>query len=198
MRSVAEYVATLPDVRGAAAAGRGRRRRRRATCRARLAPYVDRGVSLSSATDVMIVSPDGVVLAATDPSRVGDRADLGDSDALEGRGWTGDVEPDGERAVAAHAPVIAEGRRRCSGSWRPRRPTRRVADQVATAAPDLALYLGLGALLGLGGHLGRVAGGAPLDPRPGHRPSWPTSPTTARRCCTRSARASSASAPTAG
>jgi sensor histidine kinase regulating citrate/malate metabolism len=117
----------------------------------RMAPYVEQGVSLSSATDVMVVSLDGVVLAATDPSRVGDRADLGDSDALEGRGWTGDVEPDGERAVAHHAPIISDVDGSLLGIVAAEQTYPSVADQVATAAPDLALFLGLGALLGLGG-----------------------------------------------
>jgi two-component system CitB family sensor kinase len=150
MRSVAEYVATLPEVRGAIE--RVRTGEDPASDLPRgLAPYADRGASLSSATDVMMVSPDGVVLAATDPSRVGERADLGTSDGLEGRGWTGDVEPDGERAVAHHAPIISERDGTLLGIVAAEETYPSVPDQVATAAPDLALFLGLGALLGLGG-----------------------------------------------
>lgn len=150
MRSVAEYVATLPEVRAALqrvvdgidpAEGLPRA----------LAPYADRGASLSSATDVMIVSTDGVVIAATDPSRVGDPAALGDSDATEGRGWTGDVEPGGDRAVAAHAPILSEDDGALLGIVAAEETYPSVTDQVATAAPDLALYLGLGAVLGLAG-----------------------------------------------
>jgi two-component system, CitB family, sensor kinase len=149
MRSVAEYVATLPEVRGQLERVEDGLAPASTTPRA-LAPYVDRGVSLSSASDVMVVSLTGVVLAATEPSRVGEQADLGESDALEGRGWTGDVEPDDEQAVAAHAPVIAEdGSLLAIVAAEETYPS--VADQVATAAPDLALFLGLGALLGLGG-----------------------------------------------
>jgi two-component system, CitB family, sensor kinase len=149
MRSVAEYVATLPEVRGQLERVEDGLAPASTTPMA-LAPYVDRGVSLSSASDVMVVSLTGVVLAATEPSRVGEQADLGESDALEGRGWTGDVEPDDEQAVAAHAPVIAEdGSLLAIVAAEETYPS--VADQVATAAPDLALFLGLGALLGLGG-----------------------------------------------
>ena len=149
MRSVAEYVATLPEVRGQLERVEDGLAPASTTPKA-LAPYVDRGVSLSSASDVMVVSLTGVVLAATEPSRVGEQADLGESDALEGRGWTGDVEPDDEQAVAAHAPVIAEdGSLLAIVAAEETYPS--VADQVATAAPDLALFLGLGALLGLGG-----------------------------------------------
>ena len=150
MRSVAEYVATLPEVRGAIE--RVRTGEDPASDLPRgLAPYADRGASLSSATDVMMVSPEGVVLAATDPSRVGERADLGTSDGLEGRGWTGDVEPGDERAVAHHAPIISEEDGTLLGIVAAEETYPSVPDQVATAAPDLALFLGLGALLGLGG-----------------------------------------------
>jgi len=149
MRSVAEYVAVLPGVRGQLQSVKDGDAPA-STDAQRLAPYVERGVALSSATDVMVVSLEGIVLAATEPSRVGDRADLGDSDGLDGVGWTGDVEPDGERAVAHHAPIIAEDGS-LLGIVAAEQTYPSVADQVATAAPDLALFLGLGALLGLGG-----------------------------------------------
>jgi two-component system CitB family sensor kinase len=149
MRSVAEYVAVLPGVRGQLQSVKDGDYPE-STNPQRLAPYVERGVALSSATDVMVVSLDGIVLAATEPSRVGDRADLGDSDGLDGVGWTGDVEPDGKRAVAHHAPIIAEDGS-LLGIVAAEETYPSVAAQVATAAPDLALFLGLGALLGLGG-----------------------------------------------
>ncbi len=149
MRSVAEYLATLPDVRGQLHRVRIGRAPESGLARG-LAPYADRGVTLYGATDVMIVSSDGVVLAATDPSRVGDRADLGDSDALQGRGWTGDVEPDSERAVAGHAPILADDGT-LLGIVAVEESYPSVADQLAEAAPELALFLGLGALLGVAG-----------------------------------------------
>ncbi|KRA38144.1 hypothetical protein ASD81_05675 [Nocardioides sp. Root614] len=158
MRSVAEYLADLSPVRdpleAIAADGSGADDILRA-----LPIYAALGAQSAGASDVMVVGLDGTVLAATDPSRVGGSADLGDSDAFEGRQWTGDVETGGEKVVAAHVPVISDGD--------PDRPSPEVgvlvavvvaeaaypsvADQVATAAPDLALFLGLGALLGLVG-----------------------------------------------
>lgn len=149
MRDVAEYVAGIPAVRqqievladddpdDAARA---------------LVPYAAQGVALSSATDVMMVGLDGRVLAATDPTRVGQPAALGDSDALDlGRGWTGDVDVDGDRTVAAHAPVISDdrGNNKTLAIVVAEVTYPSVGDQIATAAPDLALFLGLGALLGL-------------------------------------------------
>ncbi|NYJ00376.1 sensor histidine kinase regulating citrate/malate metabolism [Nocardioides thalensis] len=150
LRSSAEYVAALPDVRVALRDARTSNEDPDTLARA-LAPYIDVGVTLYGATDVMVVSPDGTVLGATDPSRVGKPADLGESDALEGRGWTGDVEPDGERAIAAHAPIISAKDGSLLGIVAAEEPYPSVADQVTGAAPYLALYLGIGALLGLAG-----------------------------------------------
>ena len=148
MRSVAEYVATLPEVRGQLNRVRTGSRRRTACREAWRRTSIVASACQRVRRDGRV--PDGVVLAATEPSRVGERADLGESDALEGRGWTGDVEPDGERAVAHHAPIIAEdGSLLAIVAAEETYPS--VADQVTTAAPDLALFLGLGALLGLSG-----------------------------------------------
>ena len=150
MRSVAEYVAAQPVVRAELQEVRDGGSDPRETARD-LAPYVDRGVSLSGASDVMVVSTGGVVLAATEPSRVGRRAALGESDAVEGRGWTGDVTADGERAVAHHAPVISEEDGSLLAIVAAEMVYPSLADQIAVAAPDLGLFLGLGALLGLAG-----------------------------------------------
>lgn len=150
MRSVAEYVAAHPAVRSVLQDAADGAADPRDTARS-LAVYTDLGLSLSGATDVMVVSTGGVVLAATDPSRVGQPAVLGASDALEGRGWTGDVDPDGDRAVAHHAPVISERDGALLAIVAAEIAYPSLADQVATAAPDLGLFLGLGALLGVVG-----------------------------------------------
>ena len=151
MLSVAEYVASLPSVRcqlgGSAVEGcspveddTGRV----------LAPSVDRGISLSAATDVLIVSPEGVVLAASDPSLVGTTAILGESNVQEGRRWIGDVELEGDRAIAAHAPIL-DDRGDFVGFSVAQQTYPTVGDRLTGAAPDLALFLGIGALLGVVG-----------------------------------------------
>ena len=156
MRSVAEYVASLDPVRSALV--RSGPAVTLETTRQALAPYVARGVSLSGAHDVLIVRPDGVVTAASDPSRVGSRADLGESDAMQGRQWSGDVKVDGERTVAAHAPILSDetgGDGRQAGELiglvvaEEEYPS--VWDRLTGAASDLALFLGIGALLGVAG-----------------------------------------------
>jgi sensor histidine kinase regulating citrate/malate metabolism len=141
MRSVAEYLANVPVVRAYAD---------RPDAARRLAPAVDRALSLSGARVVSIAGADGVVVASSDPTRVGVPAQLGDSRVLEGRGWTGDVEVDGDELVAGHAPVLADdgglaGLTVAEDAY----PTR--WQQLTGAAPDLLLFLGVGALLGLTG-----------------------------------------------
>ena len=104
MRSVAEYVANL--------------RRSVTSCveieqpdaaPATLAPSVDRALSLSGATDVHDRRPRRRrARRRPTPRWSARRADLGDSDVREGRGWTGDVDDDGDEAVAGHAPILAD------------------------------------------------------------------------------------------
>ncbi len=116
----------------------------------RLAPSAVRGRAFSGATDVLVVGLDGTVVGAADPSRVGERAALGASDALQGRGWLGEVEVDGRRTVAAHAPIYAEDAR-FLGIVVAEQTYPALGDRLTGATSDLALYLGLGALLGVGG-----------------------------------------------
>ncbi len=151
MRSVAEYVAGLLPLRDHLDQARTDEVLDEDTPRV-LAPYADRGVQLSGADNVLVVSLDGEVLAASEPSLVGRTAELGESNATEGRQWSGDVEVDGERLVAAHAPIYtADGEllgivvadQAYPSAW----------DRLTGAAPDLVLFLGVGALLGIAGSL---------------------------------------------
>jgi len=146
MRSVAEYVANLGVVRD---------QLRQAeessadadTTRRTLAPPVDRALNLSGASEVSIASPEGIVLASSDPSLVGTAAELGDSDVGLGRGWTGDIEVDGARAVAGHAPILADDGT-LIGLSVAEQTYPSVWSRLTGAAGNLVLFLGLGALLG--------------------------------------------------
>lgn len=147
MRSVAEYVASFGLVRCQLGAGAEDCEGPEPDTRSTLAPLVDRGLSLSGATDVLIATPDGTVVAASEPSLVGSAASLGDSDVQQGRGWIGTVAVDGGEAVAAHAPVIADDGTLIGISIAEQTfPT--VWQRLTGAASDLAVFLGLGALLG--------------------------------------------------
>ena len=149
MRSVSEYVANLGVVRDQLTSA-AQDDVVSADTRRTLAPSVDRALSLSGATDVLIASPEGVVLASSDPSLVGTRAALGESDVAEGRGWTGDVTVDGERAVAGHAPILADDGS-LIGLSLAEQTYPSVWTRLTGAAGNLVLFLGLGALLGVVG-----------------------------------------------
>lgn len=147
MREVAEHTANLEPLRIHLARARTSDVRRDSTAPT-LAPYVDRGVSLSGATVVYVVDPAGAIVAASEPSLVGVDAELGESDALEGRGWSGDVEVDGERTVAAHAPIYANDGE-VLGVVVAEETYPSVVDRLTGGASDLAAFLGVGALLGV-------------------------------------------------
>ncbi|WP_200954955.1 sensor histidine kinase [Aeromicrobium sp. Root236] len=143
MRSVAEYLANISVVRSEIDGP---------TPASALAPSISRALSLSGATEVTIADPKGVVLSSSDPRLVGRRIDLGDSRVREGRGWVGDVDDNGHQAVAGHAPILNDdgklvglsiAQQRYPSNWQ----------RLTNAAPDLALFLGVGALLGVAGSL---------------------------------------------
>ena len=110
----------------------------------------------SDASGVMLVRTDRTVVVSSDPTLLGDRLPLGDSDVLEGRAWTGLVERGGQRVVAAHAPVLSEADNevgRLVGFVVIQRSYPSFLDLLVRAAPNLAIYLGVASVLGLGGSL---------------------------------------------
>ncbi len=115
-----------------------------------LAPSVDRAVNLSGAGVVTIANPEGRVVASSDPSRIGARADLGDSRVREGRGWTGSLVSDGRRVVAGHAPILDDSGE-LVGLAVAEQPYPSTWQRFVNAGPDLVLFLGLGALFGAAG-----------------------------------------------
>lgn len=113
-----------------------------------LAPEVDRGVNLSGATLAEIIEPDGTVLVSSDPLRVDATAELGDSDAITGRAWFGDLDIDGRRSIVGHVPILApSGDVLAVVAVSEDYPT--VWELLSRAGARLLLYLGLGAGLGL-------------------------------------------------
>lgn len=147
MRSVAEYVASQGVVREQlrmAAAGETNT----VASRQALAPPVDRALNLSGATEVVLATPGGVVVAAaSDPTAPGTEVVLGDSVVQQGRGWTGDIEEDGDRAVVGHAPILADDGT-LIGLAVAEQTYPSVWDRLTGAAGNLVLFLGLGAVLG--------------------------------------------------
>jgi len=115
-----------------------------------LAPPVVQGQANSGATTVAVVDADGTVLASTDTLAVGDRAVLGNSDVLDGVGWTGDIKQDGQTFLTAHAPVFTDDTR-LVGFTVVSEQYPSLATLLREGVPQLLLFLGLGAALGLVG-----------------------------------------------
>ena len=163
-----------------------------------LAPPVDRGAQPVRRRGVNLASPDGTVLVGLDPSLVGTRWTLGTATC----------------STAAAGPVTSRppATRRRRPRSDPRPTTARlvgiaVAEQTypvgrgaadAAPPPDLLLFLGLGAVLAASAPRAALTAWSSGARAGSSRPRSPRSPTTARRCCTASARASSRSTPTAG
>jgi sensor histidine kinase regulating citrate/malate metabolism len=113
-----------------------------------LAPEVDRAVALSGAGLAEILAPDGTVAVSSDPSRVGQRMDLGASRADEGRAWFGDGDIAGVHNLVGQVPILSTtGTVLAIASVSERYPS--VLELVSGAGERLVLYLGLGAALGL-------------------------------------------------
>jgi len=138
MIAVAENVASTPVVRD----------RYADTFAARiLAPDVDRAVALSGADLAEILAPDGVVRASSEPSRVGQPAELGSS-ADAGRAWFGDQSIEGVHNLVGQIPILdIDGGVLAVVSVSERYPS--VWELLSGAGERLLVYLGLGAVLGL-------------------------------------------------
>ncbi len=115
-----------------------------------LAFATDRAVALSGADVAWLADADGTVLVSSDPTEVGTRVDLGASEVQRGRAWRGEVTVDGRGAVAGHVPLLDDdgtlvgiaGVAQALPSW---------TESLSAALPDLGLFVGLAALLGIGG-----------------------------------------------
>ena len=62
--------------------------------------------SVIGSASVVVALPDRTVIATADPEEVGKRFDLGDSDVLEGRSWTGERESEGRPGAIALVPIL--------------------------------------------------------------------------------------------
>ena len=69
-----------------------------------LAPFAESGRSLSGASYVIITDASRRVLTSPDPAQVGAALDIGDSTALSGRSWVGEL----HGALVAHVPVMSD------------------------------------------------------------------------------------------
>src|SRR3954469_22720468 len=113
-----------------------------------LAPEVDRAVALSGAGLAEILGPDGTVRVSSDPARVGQRMDLDESRADEGRAWFGYDTIDGVHNLVGQVPILSiNGDVLAVASVSEPYPS--VWQLLSGAGERLLVYLGLGAALGL-------------------------------------------------
>ena len=153
VRSVAEYVANSSQVRTKLEEVANPATRAAASDTVtQLAPAIASALSLSSASEIDITAPDGEVLVSSDPLRVGTYVDLDGSGVQGGRGWSGLREVDGRTVVAAHAPVLSDddsGEVELVGLVLVEQRYPSVWQRLTDSAADLAVFLGVGTLLGV-------------------------------------------------
>jgi sensor histidine kinase regulating citrate/malate metabolism len=89
-------------------------------------------------------------VAGTAPGDDAGRIDLTGSDVADGRSWTGDVDDDGRRSIAAQVPIL-DNRGEQIGIAMVAEAYPSLADRLVEAAPDLLWFLAAGLGLGVAG-----------------------------------------------
>ncbi|MFJ7996909.1 ATP-binding protein [Streptomyces sp. NPDC096310] len=118
-----------------------------------LAPLVHSTQAQSGVTSVTVANADAVVVAATDPTRVGTSIPLGGGGADAGRrGWAGHLRTDGTNELAARAPVLGssagnQGEHLGTVTIGVTAPT--PGQRLAGGSSYLVLYLGLASVAGV-------------------------------------------------
>lgn len=112
---------------------------------------IARATSLSGAQEVYVVDSSGATVASSEGSP-GDPSPSG-IPVQQGRSWTGDITIDGRTSIAGQAPVLDDGGR-VAGAVLVAERYPSLWARLVDAAPDLLLFLGVAALLGM---LGSIA-----------------------------------------
>ena len=113
-----------------------------------LAPEVDRAVALSGADRAEIADPAGAVRVSSEPSRIGQHLDLGQTRADEGRAWSGDTVIDGTHSLVGQVPILSTAGD-VLAIVSVSEPYPSVWELLGGAGRRLLIYLGIGAGLGL-------------------------------------------------
>ncbi|QIG43516.1 ATPase [Nocardioides anomalus] len=143
LRAAAEALAGTEAVQDELAAPRSR---------TALSFYAQQRADTVGATAVYLADAEGVVFASTDPSTYDQRVDLGPGTVLDGRSWTGDISDRGDRAIAAEVPVYSnDAPVRLVGVAVVTEDYPPFTDRLRQALDDMAVFLGLGLLLGVVG-----------------------------------------------
>lgn len=108
--------------------------------------------SVSGSSDSLLANARGIVVATSDPSLLGERFDLGESNVAQGRSWTGTTTRGGVKRLDAHVPVLSEDGK-LVGFAVVGRSYPSTFEMLRTATPNLLVYLGVSVLLGTVGSL---------------------------------------------
>ncbi|HAM27886.1 MAG TPA: ATPase [Microbacteriaceae bacterium] len=113
-----------------------------------LAPEMEKTRALSDASVVTITNAGGRVIASSDPTTVGKRADLVAASALKGKAWAGDITAERQQYIVANVPVLRDdgsliGLIIVAEEYPP------IGTELVAAVPGLLIYLGIGAGLGV-------------------------------------------------
>ncbi|WP_354180706.1 sensor histidine kinase [Arthrobacter sp. UYP6] len=108
--------------------------------------------SVSGARSAILASPNRRILTSPDPAEIDTVLDLGSSDVLSGRSWTGLTETAGRTFVSAHVPILGDdgeivGISAVSMEY----PS--VVERLSIATPTLLIYLAVAGVLGTVGSL---------------------------------------------
>jgi two-component system, CitB family, sensor kinase len=108
--------------------------------------------TVSGSGVVMFAKADGTILTSQDLLQLGTPLELGGSDVLDGRAWTGTVDMGSGPVLMAHVPVIDDAGRMVGivavGHEYPS-----LTERFGETVPDLLVYLGISLAVGAAGSL---------------------------------------------
>ena len=124
-----------------------------------LAPLLQTTLTQSGVTSITVADAQGRIVAATNPTTIGNSLTLGDPWVAQGRGWSGELRLGDGKELVSQVPVLSQGtdsNGRPDGTLGDHIGTVMVGEQAPSiwqrlrgASSYLAIYLGIACVLGL-------------------------------------------------
>ena len=124
-----------------------------------LAPLLQTTLTQSGVTSITVADAQGRIIAATNPTTIGNSLTLGDPWVAQGRGWSGELRLGDGKELVSQVPVLSQGtdsNGRPDGTLGDHIGTVMVGEQAPSiwqrlrgASSYLAIYLGIACVLGL-------------------------------------------------
>jgi two-component system CitB family sensor kinase len=124
-----------------------------------LAPLLQTTLTQSGVTSITVADAQGRIVAATNPTTIGNSLTLGDPWVAQGRGWSGELRLGDGNELVSQVPVLSQGtdsNGRPDGTLGDHIGTVMVGEQAPSiwqrlrgASSYLAIYLGIACVLGL-------------------------------------------------